>query len=69
MLCQFGELRNGSVATHFSHFSCTATSSATSEYVAVREQIGQDEELVDRNEERIKNKPSFPSKIYLNDSE
>ena len=66
MQCHFGQSRNGSMVTHFIHFS-TATSSATSEYVTVPERIDQSEESDKRNEERTKNKPSSVPKIHLND--
>ena len=62
MLCHFSELRNDSVVTHFIHFSSTATSSATSEYVNFPESIGQKEEPVSRNEEQTSNKPRFGAK-------
>ena len=64
MRCRFGQLQNGSVSTHSIHFSRTATSSATSEYVTVPEHIGQNKEPAGRNEERTKNKPSFAPKTY-----
>ena len=44
VVCHFGQTRNGSVATHFNLFSCTATSSATGDYVVVPESFGQNEE-------------------------
>ena len=37
MLCYNGHLQNGSVHTHFFHFSSTETSSATSGYVTILE--------------------------------
>ena len=42
-LCQFGQTRNGSVATHFILLSNTATSSATGDYLAVLQRFGQKE--------------------------
>ena len=66
MLCHFGQTRNGYVATYFILFSSTAASSATSRYVVVPGQIGQNEEPVSSNEERTKKKLSFVQKwIYM----
>ena len=69
MLCPFGQIRNGSVASQSIQFSSTATNSATNEYVAVPERIGQNEETFGRNEDWTKKKPSFSSKMYVNDAE
>ena len=69
MLCQFGQLRSGSVATHFVHFSRTVTSSTTGEYVTVPERIGQKDEPNCRNEERTRNKPSSALKMYVNEAQ
>ena len=57
MLCYDGQLRNGSVATHFIPFRGTATSSATSEYVTVPERPRRNEEPASRNEEWTRNAP------------
>ena len=54
MLCQFGQTRNGYVATYFILLSSTAVSSATSGYVVVPERFGQNEEPVCSNDERTK---------------
>ena len=62
MLRQFGQTRNGYVATHFILFSSTAASSATSGYVVVPERFGQNEEPACSNEERTKKKPRFVPK-------
>ena len=64
----FGQLRNGSLATHSIQFSSTATSSDTNEYLTVPEHIGQNEETANRNEERTRNKLSFALKMNLNDA-
>ena len=68
MMCHFGQTRNGSVATDFIHFSNTATSSATNDYVAVLGRVSQNEEPASRNQEPNKNKPSSAPKMYLNDA-
>ena len=65
MLCHFGQTRNGSVATHFINFSSTETSSATSEYVAIPERFGSNEEPGNRIEERTRNKPNSAPKMCL----
>ena len=64
MLRHFRQQRNRSMVTHVFHFSRTATSSATNEYVTVPEHIGQNKEPASRNEERIKSKPSLTLKIF-----
>ena len=64
MLCNFGQLRNGSVVTRSIHFNSTAASSATSECVTVPERNGQNEELASTNEERTRNTPSFGLKCF-----
>ena len=69
MQCHFGQLRNGSVATHLIHFSSTATSSALREYVTVPEHIGRKEKPAGGNEERTKNKSSFVPKQFLKDTQ
>ena len=56
MLCQFGQTRNGYVATFFILLSSTATSSATRGYVVVPELFGQNEEPACSNEELTKEK-------------
>ena len=58
MLCYDGQLRNGSVATHFILLSSTATISATGGYVVVLERPSRNEEPTSRNEEQTKNVPS-----------
>ena len=68
MLCQFGQIRNGYVATYFILLSSTAASSATSGYVAVPEHFGQNEEPAFSNEERTRKKPSFVPKVDLIDA-
>ena len=64
MLCHFGQLRNGSLANHFIHFSSTATNSATGEYI-VPENKGQIDEPASTNEEKTRNKPSIAPKVCL----
>ena len=58
MLCYDGQLRNGSVATHFILLSSTATSSGTSEYVTLQERPSRNQEPTNRNEEQTRNAPS-----------
>ena len=58
MLSPLDQLRNGSVVTHFDQFSCTATNSATWEYITVPQCIGQKTEPISGNDERTKKKPS-----------
>ena len=53
-LFDFGQTRNGYVATHFILLSSSAVSSATSAYVVVPERFGQNAEPGSRNEERIR---------------
>ena len=50
MLCYDGQLRNGSVATHFILFSSNATSSATGGNVVVPERPTRNEEPISRIE-------------------
>ena len=69
MLCLFGKVRNGYVVTHFIDLSCTATSSATDEYVTIPQRVGQKEETASRNEERTGNQPSVGPKRYLNEGQ
>ena len=54
MLCQFGQTRNGYVATFFILLSSTAASSATSGYVVVPDHFGQNEELACSDEKRTR---------------
>ena len=68
MLCQFGQTRNGYVATYFIFLSSTAASSATSGYVVVPEHFGQNEEPACSNEEWTRKKSSFVPKVDLSDS-
>ena len=63
MLCQFGQTRNGYVATYFILFSSTAASSATSGYVVVPERIGQNEGPACSNKEGTRKEPSFVPKV------
>ena len=64
MLCYDGQLRNGSVATHFLLLSSTVTSSATGGYVAVPERPSRNEEPTSGNEEQTRNVAgSLPSYI------
>ena len=56
MLCQFGQTRNGYVATYFIFLSSTAASSASSGYVVVPEHFGQNEEPAFSNEEWTRKK-------------
>ena len=74
MLCYDGQLRNGSVATHFIPLSSTATSSGTSEYVTLQERPSRNQEPTNRNEEQTSNAPSsyqvlpqnlFSEQIYI----
>ena len=58
VLCYDGQLRNGSVATHFIHLSSTATRSATGGYIVVPERPSRNEELASGNEEQTRNVPS-----------
>ena len=58
MLCYDGQLRNGSVATHFILLSSNATSSATGGCVVVPEQPSRNEDPISRNEEQNRNAPS-----------
>ena len=69
MQCNFGQTRNGCIATRFIHFSSTATSSATGEYVALPERFGQNAEPASRKEEPTRNKPISAPKMYLNDAQ
>ena len=59
MLCYNGHLPNVSVATNFIHFSSTATSSATGEYVTVPERPSRNEEPISRTEEHTRNVPIY----------
>ncbi len=68
VLCQFGQTRNGYVATEFIFLSSTAASSATGGYVVVPEHFGQNEEPAGSNEERTKKKASFVPKVDLIDA-
>ena len=68
MLCQFGQTRNGHVATYFILLSSTAVSSATSGYVVVPERLGQNEEPACINEERTRKKPRFAPKVNIIDA-
>ena len=58
MLCYDGQLRNGSVATHFIHLISTAASSATGRYVVVPERTCRNEKPTSTNEEQTRNVPS-----------
>ena len=69
MLCHFGQLRNGSVATQSFHSSRTVARRATSECVTVLQRIGENEEPASRNEERTMIKHSFAAKLCLNDAQ
>ena len=60
MLCQFGQTRNGYVAT--------AASSATSGYLVVPESFGQNEEPARDNKECTKKKRSFVPKVDIIDA-
>ena len=64
-LCNFGQTRNGSVATHFILLSSTATSSTTGDYAAVPERFGQNEEPASRIRQRARNKPSSAPKNII----
>ena len=68
MLCHCGQTRNCYVTTYFILLSSTAVSSATSGYVVIPERLGQNEEPVGKNEERIRKKPSFVPKVDLFDA-
>ena len=65
MLCLFGQLRKSSVASHFIHFSSSATSSVTNEYVTVPEHNGQNEEPASKKKKRAGDQPSSAPKMYL----
>ena len=67
-LCHFGQKRNGYVATYFILVSSTAASSATSGYIVVPEQFGQNEEPTGSNEEWTWKKPFFVPKVDLIDA-
>ena len=62
IICDFGQTRKCTVATHFIEFSSTSTSSAASEYVAVPERVGQIEQPASRSEDWHRNKPSSAPK-------
>ena len=62
-MCQFGQTRNGFLATHFNFLNGTATSSATGGYVAVPERFSQNEEPASRTNEQARNKRSFVPNI------
>ena len=65
MLCHFRQTWSSHVAILFIIGGSTATSSATGDYVAVRERFDQNEEPGSRNEERTWKKPSFvPSSAF-----
>ena len=68
MLCHFGRTRNGYVAISFILLSSTEASSATSGYVVVPENFGQNEEPAVSNEERTMKKLSFVPKMDLIDA-
>ena len=58
-LRHFGRTRNGYVATHFTLFSSTAESSATSGYVVLPERFRQNAEPASRSAKQTRKKPSF----------
>ena len=66
MLCPVGQIRNGSVATHFILLSGAPTGSARSEYVVVPEHFGQNEEPANGHEERTGNRPRSAPKLVIN---
>ena len=68
MLCQFGQTRNGYVATYFILLSTTAAGSATSGYVVVPEHFGQNEEPDGSKKEWARKKASFLPKVSLIDA-
>ena len=68
MLCQFGQTRNGSVATHFILLSSTATISVTGGYVVVPECFGQNEEPASNKEERTGKNLVLLPKVDLTDA-
>ena len=68
ILCHFGQIRNGYVATYFILLSSTAASSATRGYVIVPEHFGQNDEPAGSNEERTTKKSSFVPKMDLIDA-
>ena len=69
MRSHFGQILNVSVATHFIHFSTTATSNLTSEKVTVPERIGPKRETAGRNEKRARKKPSSVLKVISNQTQ
>ena len=68
MLCHFGQAWDGSVAIHFCFQGSTATNSATADYTAVSERLGQNEERAGSNKERSRKKLSFVPEVYLFDA-
>ena len=66
MLCYDGQLRNSSVASHIISFNSTATSSATSEYVTVLEQLSRNDETTSRNIEQTRNASSSYLVLHQN---
>ena len=65
MLCYDGQVRNGSVATHFLHFSSTVTSNARSEYLSVLERPGRIEEKLVEMRNRLVSFHLDPTLFYL----
>ena len=62
MLCRSGETGSLYVAMAFLFRDSTATSSATVNYVAIQERLGESEETASRNVEQTRKKPSFVPK-------
>ena len=67
MLCNFDQTRRSYLAISFILRGSTAKSSARSDYIAVPERFGQNEEPAGRNKERTKKKFLFP-KVDLIDA-
>ena len=66
VLCHFGQVRNGSLVTHF---NSTARSSARNECIAVPEHVRQNGESDSRNEERFGKKVSLQTCTQMMRSE
>ena len=62
-LCHFDRTQNGPVATHFFLLSSAARSSATGDYLAVRERLSQNAEPASKKELNRKKCSSVPKNI------
>ena len=68
MLCDFGQTRNGYIATYFIFLSSTAASRATSGYIVIPEHLGQNEEPAGSDGQRTTKKARFVPKVELIDA-